>query len=208
MSKKTNKTDKEAKEVAPQAAEDQKIKSAAGKPPLAILPWPILSWLDIDKHLTAIDGLAWAFEYGSRKYQPYNFTKAEPNLDTILLYLGAFLRHMQQRKKQKLDEGSGLPHVDHASASLIMLLAILSKHPDMRDFTHLLAFPGGAAYPHELFANSGALNWDVNTSSGLTDFVKALASVTKNHFDYVEKSTGELERRRGLDVKPVTPVAT
>jgi hypothetical protein len=185
---------------------DQKIKTAAGKAPLAILPWPILLRLDLEDHLIAIEGLAWAVEYGSRKYRPYNYAKAEPDLDTALLYLSANLRHRQKRRRQDYDAESGLPHIDHESACLVMLLAIFSKSPKLsRDYRDLLVLAEGVEYePYDLLTFTGELRWDLETPQGLTEFIRALVCVTKSHFTEVERITQHLKRQRGEDVPPAS----
>ena len=187
---------------------DQKIKTAQGKAPLAILPWPLLVHLDLEKYTVAIEGLAWAFEYGGRKYQPYNFAKAEPNLATAVLYLSAYLRHRQKRQKQERDVESAIPHVDHQSACLIMLLAIMSQHPKLVTCGYEGLLSKAPTYVRcdvwDLFTHSGALRGDFDTFEGLCDFITVLASVTKSHFAYVEKSTEWLKRRRGAEVAPVS----
>lgn len=185
---------------------DQKIKTASGKAPLAILPWPILLRLDLEDHHIAIEGLAWVFEYGSRKYRPYNYAKAEPDLATALLYLSANLRHRQKRRKQDHDAESGLPHIDHESACLIMLLAILSKSPKLsRDYGDLLVLAEGVEYEtYDLFTFTGELRGGFDTPEGLAEFIKILVCVTKSHFAEVERTTQHLKRQRGAEVIPAS----
>lgn len=199
------------KQTTPEA--DQKIKTAEGKAPLAILPWPILLRLDLEDHHIAIEGLAWAFEYGSRKYRPYNYAKAEPDLDTALLYLSANLRHRQKRRKQDHDPESGLPHIDHESACLIMLLAIFSKSFKFsRDYHDLLVLAEDVEYepyaveyePYDLLTFTGELRGGFDTPKGLSEFIKILVCVTKSHFAEVERTTQHLKRQRGAEVIPAS----
>ena len=185
---------------------DQKIKTAEGKAPLAILPWPILLRLDLEDHLIAIEGLAWAFEYGSRKYRPYNYAKAEPDLDTALLYLSANLRHRQKRRRQDRDAESGLPHIDHESACLIMLLAIFSKSTKFsRAYRDILLLAEGAEYEtYDLLTFTGELRGGFDTPEGLFEFIRILVCVTKSHFVEVERTTQHLKRQRGAEVIPAS----
>lgn len=99
---------------------DLKIKTAAGKVPLQLLP------------LWALKGLARVFEYGAKKYAPGNWILARDQ-EAIDRYIGAALRHIaeMQLDAKLLDRESGLPHIDHAIASLVMLRGILIQHHDL-----------------------------------------------------------------------------
>lgn len=100
---------------------DQKIKQAAAKVPLNLLP------------LSALAGTARVFQYGAAKYAAGNFIRAQDD-EAPNRYLGALQRHnmaMQARDGLyswttigALDAESGLPDIDHAIASLVMLRAV------------------------------------------------------------------------------------
>jgi hypothetical protein len=102
---------------------DEKIKTASGKPAIALIP------------LRALVGVARVFAYGAKKYAPGNYKKAERNPETILRYLSALHRHGSDLQNPDgtytldsiaaLDPESGLYHLDHMLAGLIMLRSIL-----------------------------------------------------------------------------------
>lgn len=104
---------------------DQKIKAAAGKPPLAMIP------------LRALKGVARVFGYGAKKYAPGNFLTAQLEDGAGERYPSALLRHLSDIQEPNglftteslsaLDPESALPHIDHAICGLIMLRAILTK---------------------------------------------------------------------------------
>ncbi len=105
--------------------QDLKIKTAAGKPSLNLVP------------LRALKGAARVFTYGGKKYQIGNYLKAAMADGAGGRYIGAELRHMAdlqgldgQFTPESLairDEESGLPHIDHMLCGLIMLRAIMIK---------------------------------------------------------------------------------
>ena len=96
---------------------DMKIKTAAGKPDLALIP------------LTALHGVARVFAYGARKYERDNW-KLAADKDAPRRYMAAILRHLSamQDDPLALDEESGLPHVDHLGCSVVMLRGLLNIH--------------------------------------------------------------------------------
>jgi hypothetical protein len=101
---------------------DLKIKTAADKVPLNLIP------------LGALKGVARVFQHGAAKYAPGNFLLAT-DADAANRYVGALLRHVADAQRpdglfdleslKHLDVESGLPEIDHALASLIMLRAQL-----------------------------------------------------------------------------------
>jgi hypothetical protein len=103
---------------------DLKIKTAAEKVPLDLIP------------LHALAGTARVFQHGGAKYEPGNFLLAQDD-DAPRRYAGALLRHLSAAQDPNglvtwasiaaLDEESGLPDLDHAIASLIMLRAAAIK---------------------------------------------------------------------------------
>jgi len=111
----------EAKEPEP----DAKIKSAAKKVPLNLIP------------LRALKGMARVFGYGVKKYKQGNFLKATMSDGAGDRYPGAKLRHLAEMQEldgsfslerlAKRDEESDLPEIDHILAGLTMLRAIMIK---------------------------------------------------------------------------------
>lgn len=103
---------------------DLKIKQAAGKVPLNLIP------------LSALKGAARVFQHGAFKYEAGNFLLATDD-DVGNRYVGGFLRHVSDAQRPDglfdlatlaaLDVESGLPEIDHAICGLIMLRAILAK---------------------------------------------------------------------------------
>lgn len=106
-------------------AEDLKIKTAAAKPPLQMLP------------LRAYIGPTRVTQYGRKKYAPGNYLRATLEDGCGERYAGAALRHLAAMQEDnglwsreslgRLDVESGLPELDHAICSLIMLRSILVK---------------------------------------------------------------------------------
>lgn len=106
-------------------AEDLKIKTAAGKAPLQMLP------------LRAYIGPGRVTQYGRKKYAPGNYLRATLGDGCGERYAGAALRHLAAMQEDnglwtreslgRLDVESGLPELDHAICSLIMLRSILVK---------------------------------------------------------------------------------
>ena len=100
---------------------DHKIKTAAEKPPLDLIP------------LRALTGPSRAFQHGEIKYEIGNYLRALDNAATCNRYSGAALRHLSgmqgldgvYSKPDAIDGESGLPHIDHLIASLLMLRSIL-----------------------------------------------------------------------------------
>lgn len=102
---------------------DSKIKAAAGKVDLTLLPLDIVG--DCNDALLNFTGCARAFGYGAKKYARGNYLMAEDSPETFYRYVGAALRH-HAAGDEKLDE-SGLPHWCHEQASLLMLLTIFLR---------------------------------------------------------------------------------
>ncbi len=100
-------------------ADDMKVKTAAGKPDLALIP------------LTTLYGVARVFTYGSKKYERDNWKLAK-DADAPRRYLSAALRHLSAMQgpvgSMATDDESGLPHIDHAICSLVMLRGLLALH--------------------------------------------------------------------------------
>jgi hypothetical protein len=104
---------------------DSKIAAAAGKAPLHLLP---LRWLV---------GLARVFEFGRKKHGRENYYASDNDPDECERYMGAVLRHVSAMQTPggsytpascaATDEESGIPHLDHAIAGLVMLRARMCK---------------------------------------------------------------------------------
>jgi hypothetical protein len=108
---------------------DLKIAAARSKPPLQLIP------------LHALIGLARVIEYGAKKYAPGNWVN-NPGDGAAQLYIGACLRHIAAMQDDGAlypngavtwtDGESGLPHIDHAIASLVMLREIMVVNDVMK----------------------------------------------------------------------------
>lgn len=104
---------------------DLKIKTAAGKAPLAMAP------------LRAGKGKARVYAYGAKKYEAGNFLRASLVDGAGMRYMSAALRHASEMQNADgtftavslaaLDDESGLPHIDHMLCSLEMLRSIMVK---------------------------------------------------------------------------------
>jgi hypothetical protein len=93
-------------------------KHDQGKPDLSILP------------IEALEAMAAAFTYGSRKYARNNFKKGlEVNrtLAAALRHIYAFLN------KEDLDPESGESHLAHALAAVAMTVYNIKHNPNMDD---------------------------------------------------------------------------
>jgi hypothetical protein len=103
---------------------DQKIKTAAGKIPLDLVP------------LDSIKGAARVFGYGARKYARGNWYTATDD-EFGGRYAGGALRHLASAQRPdgtfdfnslaSVDEESGLPEIDHMLCGLMMLRGLLIK---------------------------------------------------------------------------------
>lgn len=75
-------------------------------------------------------GAARAFAYGARKYNDWNWLGG---LRASRLF-GALLRHLNAWFwGEDIDPESGLGHLDHAAASLAMLMETVKRRPDLDD---------------------------------------------------------------------------
>lgn len=107
--------------AAPKA--DHKIKTAAEKSPVNLIP------------LRGLTGTGRVFQHGAVKYEPGNYALATVADGAVGRYCGATLRHLAELQGLNglhgtpgaLDAESGLPHIDHAIASLLMLRAVLTQ---------------------------------------------------------------------------------
>jgi hypothetical protein len=103
---------------------DQKIKTAAGKVPLNLVP------------LSALKGAARVFGYGARKYAKGNWYTASDD-EFGGRYAGGALRHLADAQRPdgtfdfaslaSRDAESGLPEIDHMICGLIMLRGLMTK---------------------------------------------------------------------------------
>lgn len=104
---------------------DHKIKTAAAKAPLGVVPQQ------------ALIGPARVFGYGGRKYVAGNFYNADLSDGAGQRYVSAALRHLAEMQEPNglhtpeslaaLDPESGLPHIDHVLCGLMMLRTIMVK---------------------------------------------------------------------------------
>lgn len=89
-----------------------------GKPPMHLLSY------------SSRAEIASALAYGAKKYGEYNYReglKQSRVWDAIERHLG------QWSDGQDNDEESGLPHLAHAGAGIIMLLDLVRLHPNLDD---------------------------------------------------------------------------
>lgn len=97
---------REAKGELPDRPEHGK-KYDLGKPRWTLIPWGVM------------DGVLAVFEYGARKYAPDNWKRVSNGHER---YLNAALRHLIKYAEGGVtDTESGLHHLDHAIASLMMI---------------------------------------------------------------------------------------
>lgn len=106
-------------------SDDYKIKTAASKPPLALVPQ------------RALIGPSRVFGYGGKVYAPGNFLNASLSDGAGQRYVSAALRHLSEMQESNglhtpeslaaVDLESGLPHIDHVICGMIMLRSIMVK---------------------------------------------------------------------------------
>ena len=73
-----------------------------------------------------IIGVAKVMGYGKDKYDEYNYRKGE-GLDYMRLYDAAQRHMLAWSLGEDIDPESGLPHLDHAAASIMMLSDLQSR---------------------------------------------------------------------------------
>ncbi len=104
----------------------------AGKPAFELVP------------LVALEDCAKVFDYGRQKYAPWNWAKGMP----WSAPLGCLLRHLSAwQRGEDNDPESGLPHLGHVMANLVMLTTYARTFPQGDDRTPWLraAAADGAA---------------------------------------------------------------
>lgn len=79
--------------------------------------------------VTALEGIAEIFTYGSKKYDEFNWYKS---LQPMRYYAAAMRHIMACQSGQKIDPESGLKHIDHAIVSLIMYRELVEKCEELR----------------------------------------------------------------------------
>lgn len=85
------------------------IKADGGKDPMGDLDLGVMRLISL------------VFGYGNTKYEEDNHLSSE--VGTLRRYVGACLRHLEARQRGEiLDPESGLPHLAHACASLMIAL--------------------------------------------------------------------------------------
>lgn len=74
----------------------------------------------------SLENIAEVFTFGAEKYEPWNFLKGD-GLETSRVY-GSLQRHLNSYYQgEELDSESGLSHLAHAGANLMMLLELERK---------------------------------------------------------------------------------
>ena len=77
-----------------------------------------------------VEGIAQVLTFGAEKYGTHNWRKG---IKTSRLF-AALLRHMAAHwSGEDLDKESGLPHLDHAGACLMMMVATRRDMPQLDD---------------------------------------------------------------------------
>ena len=93
-------------------------KNDNGKPPISLL----------DRDF--IEGTAQVMAFGAKKYDRYNWCGGIAHTRLV----DAAMRHLvAYASGEDLDPESGLPHVDHAAASINMLRGNQRLHPELDD---------------------------------------------------------------------------
>jgi hypothetical protein len=93
--------------------EDDALKKDGGKPRLDLVP------------CSGIEAAARAFTYGARKYAPRAWEGGAPDWEWGRLY-ASLQRHLSAFwRGEDFDAESGLRHLDHALAALMMLQAVV-----------------------------------------------------------------------------------
>ena len=70
---------------------------------------------------SSLKGLARVLTYGAKKYKPNNWK----NVDNLDRYVAALYRHLEEwRSGSKVDQESGLKHLEHAMTNLCFLLEL------------------------------------------------------------------------------------
>lgn len=95
----------------------------AGKPAYELVP------------LIAFEGCARVFDFGRAKYAPWNWAKGM----AWSAPFGCLMRHLSAwQRGENTDPESGLPHLDHAMANLVMLTTYARTYPQGDDRTEWL----------------------------------------------------------------------
>lgn len=99
----------------------------AGKPAFELVP------------LIAFEGCARVFDFGRAKYAPWNWAKGM----AWSAPFGCLMRHLSAwQRGEDTDPESGLPHLDHAMANLVMLTTYARTYPQGDDRTEWLRSHG------------------------------------------------------------------
>lgn len=103
------------------------LKHDTGKPPITLLDRDFL------------EGTAQAMRFGAEKYNRYNWCGGISHTRLA----DAAMRHLiAWASGEDIDPESGLPHIDHASASLNMLRGNQRLHPGLDDRYGMQDVPG------------------------------------------------------------------
>lgn len=77
-----------------------------------------------------LEGVGKVLAFGAKKYEPHNWRKGL----AVCRLLASTMRHILQfMAGEDLDKESGLPHLHHASAGLMMATEMWATRPDMDD---------------------------------------------------------------------------
>lgn len=91
----------------------------AGKPAMELIP------------LDGLESAARVFEYGTKKYAPWNWAKGMP----WSVVVGCMMRHLAAMQRgEDVDPESGLPHVGHLMCNALMLATFRETFPEGNDF--------------------------------------------------------------------------
>lgn len=95
--------------------EDTPFHADSGKAPVEQLP------------AVSLEGVARVFGYGAVKYGPYNWLEYQDEWQWGQL-VGSTLRHLFAfMRREDVDQESGLPHLAHAAANILMLMQLIDR---------------------------------------------------------------------------------
>ena len=90
------------------SSSEKDMKYDGGKPRFDLVPW------------LGVEGAARVMAYGAKKYRAHSWRNAVRN--PIPRYYSALMRHLSAFfMGEAVDPESGMPHLDHAVANLLML---------------------------------------------------------------------------------------
>lgn len=139
----------------------------AGKPAYELVP------------LIAFEGCARVFDFGRAKYAPWNWAKGM----AWSAPFGCLMRHLSAwQRGEDNDPESGLPHLDHAMANLVMLTTYARTYPQGDDRTKWLrAAEAGEAEEKALRQGMRAVADDFFKQFATSDFQPAESGPVPEH---------------------------